>query len=220
MNRHQFIEYIQNPEKLNEQSLSELKVTLEEFPYFQAARMLWLKNLHLLDNISLNNELKISAAYISDRKKLFFLLYNSEYMPSKDSDIQEDRQETKKKDISKLLDYERSNLIYDLSSFSKKENQLSKNKKMTLIDDFLQKQNAEKIKVTDINNLENEDFSIKSSQENEELMTETLANIHIKQKNFLKAKNIFEQLILKYPEKSIYFAARIKEIENNINNLK
>jgi hypothetical protein len=49
-------------------------------------------------------------------------------------------------------------------------------------------------------------------------MTETLANIFIQQKHFSKAMEIFERLGLKYPEKNIYFARRIKELEEQINN--
>jgi hypothetical protein len=220
MKRYQFIEYIQNPDSLNEQSLSELKETIEEFPYFQAARMLWTKNLHLLEHISLNNELKITAAHISDRKKLFFLLNNFDFGTSNENVIQEERPETKKDVLSDLLEYEKNNAYYDFSSLLKKDKKLDKNTKMALIDNFLQQHNIEKIKVKDVNEKENEDFSVKSSQENDELMTETLANIYINQNQFLKARNIFEKLSLKYPEKSIYFAARIKEVEKHINNLK
>ena len=53
----------------------------------------------------------------------------------------------------------------------------------------------------------------KSVQENEEIITETLANIYLQQKNYKKALDAFEKLSLKYPEKSVYFASRIKEIE-------
>jgi hypothetical protein len=203
---------------MDEQSLPDLKQVIKEFPYFQTARLLFIKNLHILDHISLNNELKITASHIHDRKKLFFLLNNIDFIPSKENITIEEKQETKKDNPLNLLDYERSDNYYDLAILHKEEKHANKNKKMTLIDNFLKQQNIEKIKVTNVNTNENEDFSVKSSQENDELMTETLANIYIKQNLFLKAKDIFLQLSLKYPEKSIYFAARIKEIDKHINN--
>lgn len=52
-----------------------------------------------------------------------------------------------------------------------------------------------------------------SVQENDDLVTETLANIYADQENYEKAINAFEKLKLKYPEKRIYFAGRIKEIQ-------
>jgi len=53
----------------------------------------------------------------------------------------------------------------------------------------------------------------KSDAENDELVTETLAMIYFEQKKYDKALNAFRKLSLKYPEKSIYFATRIEEIE-------
>ena len=52
-----------------------------------------------------------------------------------------------------------------------------------------------------------------STSENDEIITETLANILLQQKNYEKAQDAYRKLSLKYPEKSVYFATRIKEIE-------
>lgn len=57
-----------------------------------------------------------------------------------------------------------------------------------------------------------------STRENEDILTETLAGIYIKQGQYAKAIGIFRKLTLKYPEKSVYFASRISEIEHNIKN--
>ncbi len=54
--------------------------------------------------------------------------------------------------------------------------------------------------------------------ENEELFSETLAKIYIKQKHLDKAILTYEKLCLKYPEKNIYFASQIEKIKNLIKN--
>ena len=46
------------------------------------------------------------------------------------------------------------------------------------------------------------------------LMTETLARVYLEQKKYSKAIQAYEILILKYPEKSSFFADRILDIKN------
>ena len=90
---------------------------------------------------------------------------------------------------------------------------------MDLIESFLNNSGNEKrILPREEKEVTNEDFSTNSVADSEDLMTETLANIHIKQERYEKAIEIFERLSLKYPEKSVYFARRIKEMEDLINN--
>ena len=54
----------------------------------------------------------------------------------------------------------------------------------------------------------------KSSEEPTHLMTETLAKIYLEQKKYQKAIQAYDILILKYPEKSSFFANRIKDIKD------
>ena len=62
------------PENLSDKTLPELKQIVADFPYFHVARMLYLKNLAVLDDICLQVELKKMAIHIPDRMKLFMLL--------------------------------------------------------------------------------------------------------------------------------------------------
>lgn len=337
MSRMRLIEFLSHPEKLDEKSLETLREALDAYPFFQAGRMLWVKNLYQLDHIRYNNELKLSAAFIPDRSKLFFLVNDAfsslsapepgeEEVEKKDDpivspDVSEDNPETDQslsdnyeetdnsgKDLdrvvgaeanyfdvddsfttlsgdlvdfslsrgednadlteqqeaspaeplpqenSELLDYEQEvvSSAYSLEteiapekpdfsaphSFSEwlelmkyhatvssqvnEENKTADNEKpgkMDLIDNFLNNGGSHKrIVPKESGESSNEDFSARSVVESDDLMTETLANIHIKQKRYQKAVEIFERLRLKYPEKSVYFARRIKEMEDLINN--
>ncbi|UUC45726.1 tetratricopeptide repeat protein [Flavobacterium cerinum] len=53
----------------------------------------------------------------------------------------------------------------------------------------------------------------KSTQDTSYLMTETLAKVYLEQKKYQKAIQAYEILILKYPEKSHFFADRISDIK-------
>jgi len=54
-------------------------------------------------------------------------------------------------------------------------------------------------------------------QSHEELMTETLARVYAQQKNYQKAIQAYKILILKYPEKSGFFADQIQELKRLLN---
>ncbi len=60
------------------------------------------------------------------------------------------------------------------------------------------------------------DIVEKSVAEKQMLMTETLANLYVKQKKYEKAIQAFRILSLKYPKKSSYFANQIKEIKQKL----
>ncbi|MDZ4758472.1 MAG: hypothetical protein SGJ10_10115 [Bacteroidota bacterium] len=57
----------------------------------------------------------------------------------------------------------------------------------------------------------------KSLEPDENLVTETLAKIALKQGNYLKALKIYEKLSLKFPEKFTIFATQIKKIKTDNN---
>ena len=79
-----------------------------------------------------------------------------------------------------------------------------------LLDDFLKI--PERI-ILDKNLKNIEDLSQKSWSPNDELMTETLAKVFVKQKKYRKAIEAYQILGLKYPEKNSLFANQIKEIK-------
>ncbi|MBL7815361.1 MAG: hypothetical protein JNL70_10130 [Saprospiraceae bacterium] len=58
-------------------------------------------------------------------------------------------------------------------------------------------------------------LAVKSLVEDDELVSETLADLLVWQGNSLKAIEMYRKLILKFPEKSIYFATKIEKISKN-----
>lgn len=74
MNRTQFISFISAPGKLSSADVVLLSGLVENFPYFQTAHLLYAKSLHNQHSIHYNNQLKITAAYATDRKVLHRLI--------------------------------------------------------------------------------------------------------------------------------------------------
>ena len=63
---------------------AELKSIIDKFPYFQAARALYLKGLKNQDSFKYNNELKTTAAYTTDRTILFDFITSKKFHTQKE----------------------------------------------------------------------------------------------------------------------------------------
>ena len=89
-----------------------------------------------------------------------------------------------------------------------------KEQKYQIIDEFLEKNP----KITPLKKQEIPESKTETKKSNETdfsyLMTETLAQVYIDQKQYEKAIKAYKILSLKYPEKNSLFANQIKEIEN------
>jgi len=125
MNKADLSKYLMNPENLDERSISEVNLLKDNFPYFQTAYLLATKNHHNISSPDFDRILHLSAAYVSDRRMLYDLLYNL-----KPDDIQvEDKipppatgriiKDSLKDNISETLTSQLQNL--DKSNFDKME---------------------------------------------------------------------------------------------------
>ena len=71
MNTSDFTYLLHQPTALDKDQVSHVSAIIEEFPYFQSARALYLKGLKDLGSFKYNQELKTTAAYTTDRTVLF-----------------------------------------------------------------------------------------------------------------------------------------------------
>ncbi|MFV8440797.1 tetratricopeptide repeat protein [Flavobacterium sp. LB2P44] len=85
-----------------------------------------------------------------------------------------------------------------------------KRKKLELIDKFIE--TSPKISPVKHGVPSTVSFDL-NKDDNSYLMTETLARVYLEQKKYQKAIQAYEILILKYPEKSSFFADRISDIK-------
>ena len=78
MNKDVFIGYLEDPAKMDASSTSGLKELITQYPYFQTAHLLYLKNLYEEKNIDYSSQLKVAAVYANSRKKLYELVMQSD----------------------------------------------------------------------------------------------------------------------------------------------
>ena len=82
-------------------------------------------------------------------------------------------------------------------------------RKFALLDAFLESNP----KIVPSDEIQEIDIEAASSIEDESLITETMAQLYMNQKQFKKAITAYKALILKYPEKSSFFAIQIQEAQ-------
>ena len=72
-------ELIDHPERMNKETLYELRELTALHPYFQTARLLMLQNLYLLHESSFDEELRRAALFVTDRTRLFDMVEARHY---------------------------------------------------------------------------------------------------------------------------------------------
>ncbi|MEL6975076.1 MAG: hypothetical protein AAGL29_06730 [Bacteroidota bacterium] len=87
MNVADFLNILQKSNTiLSPQQTRELEDIVNEYPYFQASRALYLKGLKNLDSYKYNDVLKVTAAYTSDREVLFDYITSQKFVQNQIAD--------------------------------------------------------------------------------------------------------------------------------------
>ena len=258
MSSNDYLYLLNNSRGINDKQTLLLETIVQEFPFFQSARALYLKGLYNQDSFRYNYELKKTAAYTTDRTVLFDFITSDDFkvfqkenydriqaalqsievneyeyvknelndivipLVSEESSITEEVE--KRLEIGKPLSFEKNethsfNEWLQLSKFepihreevvSPTQNKSEIEKKFELIEKFIEASP----KISPSKEALPEPVNIaKSNETSSSIMTETLAKIYLEQKKYAKAIQAYEILILKYPEKSSFFADRINDIK-------
>ena len=219
---------IDNFDPNNQDHLLKLEELSKNYPNFHLVRAYYLKALQKRKVSSFDKILSHTSVATYDRELLYQFIETDliarksskkksrstkDKLTSHDgSQVNEEKNidaNTKSLDISsKTLKFSEWAIFLnsDKKLFEKNDNL----ENFQLLDDFLKI--PERI-IPDKNYKNIEDLSEKSWSPNDELMTETLAKVFVKQKKYRKAIEAYQILGLKYPEKNSLFANQIKEIK-------
>jgi hypothetical protein len=224
MNRQQFVNFIKSPNEINAQSINSFEQVTKDFPYCQTAKILYVLNLFKEKSIKYDNQLKIAAAYASNRKILKKLIDNINFTEEKIELPDEYTPETAKQEKEKA-----DKAVSDLKDiktdpFKEEEQELSKT-------DELKKIIEKRLKEIKDEKQKNKAKSDQTHHTVETILNKktTVSDKNLKSKSelidkFIKGEpsitrikpgfyNPVDSARLKFPEKSSIFAAQIKKIQ-------
>lgn len=144
----------------------------------------------------------------------------SEKAEEKNQEIEKKKEELKVEDVVEKEEVQSEEAQSDEISAAKVEEKKLEEAKIEekkqrdreeIIESFI-KNNPKINKPEDEDYSETEEQAKKSLNDNLNFVSETLAQIYASQGNKNKAKEIYEQLMLKFPEKKLYFADQIKNL--------
>tara|TARA_B100001093_G_scaffold501547_1_gene553341 strand:+ start:1139 stop:1849 length:711 start_codon:yes stop_codon:yes gene_type:complete len=222
--------WLSNPNKIGADDTKILRELIDTYPFCSTSRILHLKGLQNTNNIHYNQILKKTAAYSSDRKRLFYFLTEEK--------VKEVQPKSNKKEVHKGLSSEKTQIKKKLKigqplEFDKEEthsfnewlklsqakpiqrNKESENKlhkKVNLIEDFIANRDRKPKKEF----YSAYDKAKESVEFHFNIVTETLAKVYLEQEHYEKAKAAYHQLCLKYPQKSSLFVSQIELIDQLI----
>lgn len=225
MTREELRKILEQPELITSEQLPDLMALSRQYPYSTPLHILILLCLHRMGDLRFASELHNRVLYIQDLAHLFLLLdsngksvNNKEFITAQqekkdesgfdliDSFLQEHPDDTSELDYILSLDAQAPPLTEEVES---EEEELSSSE---IIENFLKQ--GEEVEII----LPQEAPEPVSQPEvaplhEDELLTETLARIYIRQGKYERALKIFRQINLEYPKKSGYFAQQISFLE-------
>ena len=183
-------------------NLDELTGVVNIYPWYAAARMELCTRLKDMDMLS-DAQIAQAALYMGSRRKLFELVRSrerliDEHVPSMASRAEEPAPEPETRTEAP----QRQIFVVGGDYFSQNQYNGVRRSDDNIFSSFATKARSE-------------GYVDQSDSDMGEFCTETLAQVYLEQGYPVEAKKIYSKLILRYPEKSVYFASLIEKIEKN-----
>lgn len=192
-------------------SLINVERLIEKYSYSSVLYAYAAKFSMILNNQNKDKYLLSAAAYVAERSALKNFIEQPLKVRKTNKEVEKQVEESIKQ--SSVKQVEESNIIEEINSY--REPDLSENptreevRKRFLRIEPPETPNSE----TETESAEIETVIKRSATSDFKVVTETMAQIYLKQGNKDKALQIYRQLLADNPKKSVYFADRIRELE-------
>lgn len=231
--KEKFQFWLQSEEPLNPEHLQELKEVVRHYPYFQAAHFLLCRELHRTNSLDFEEALNRCAIRTVDRKILFEAFNKpAAKQPKSVADIKalglsgfslKGAIEAAGEDDALYIEEGRTFVPESSAAYRLEDNYQAESDPTTKSKDpedtisaFVKSQQERRKRKLTSASRSNEPGPDSSLQAPDDLVSETLAKIYVKQEKFREAIDLYERLSLLEPEKKAYFARHINELKKKL----
>ena len=219
MKVEQLLNLLHHPHKTTPEDVYNLQNLLQQYPYFQVGYALLAKAAYEQDRATAAQVIQKAAIYATNRPHLKALLEDAPpfsapaTVPNKAVAHPHLEEEGAQADDDHFINGYINNIRQKAKRPITKKTSLAQ---LQIIQDFIQKDVH--FKPQPQQEMPDEalqlDLTQKSAAFHDNMATENLAQVLVQQGKLQRALEIYDQLILKFPEKRTYFASLIQELKN------
>ena len=217
LDKNNFIGFLNNPQVLSLNDIMLMENATKKYPYFQLSYTLIAKGIYSKAPEIAQDAVRKAAIYALSRNALRKVIENDIDWNSPTKFTDTSSAESKFSEVAIEDEFNREKLEEELIvSIAKPALRNIQDEQLALIEQFIKKEPRIQPNRKNDGSEEFEDLSERSTTLNNPLLTESYAKILGRQGRFDQAIEVYQKLMVKNPEKSVYFAEKIADLQRKM----